>query len=82
MAVIENIGNGAKSALNVGLGLYKSVEARVQEIQSEIEQTYKELVVRGAADSSEVAVGIRSNLDRGIAAVRETQTKVESVVKK
>lgn len=82
MAVIENIGTGAKSALNVGLGLYKSVEARVQEIQNEIEQTYKELVVRGAADSSEVAVGIRANLDRGISAVRDAQAKVESVIKK
>ena len=89
MAVVETIGNGAKEALNVGLGIVKTLEAGaqdlqagVQKFQADVEKTYAELVARGAADSSEVAVGIRTNLDKGIAAVRDVQTKVEGAISK
>jgi hypothetical protein len=81
MSVSQTIETGANSALNVGLGVFKTVELAVQDIQASLGKTYSDLIARGAADNSEVAVNLRTGLDRGIAAVRDVQSKVEGALK-
>ena len=82
MAVKETIENGAREALNVGFGLFKTVEAQIQDLQSQIVKNYEALVAKGAADNGEVAATLRSQLDKGLSAVKDAQTKVEGAVKK
>lgn len=82
MAVAETIETGANSAINVGLGVFKTLEAVVLDLKSGLEKSYTDLIARGAADNSEIAVSLRTQLDRGIASVRELQSKVEGAIGK
>ena len=76
MAVVENIENGAREALDVGLGIFKTVEAKIQELQTQVVKGYDELVAKGAADNSEVAANLRTQLDKGMSAVKDASAKL------
>lgn len=82
MAVSENIEKSAHDALNVGFGLFKTVETQIQELQAQISKNYEALIAKGAADTSEIAANLRTQLDKGLAAVKDAQAKVDEVVKK
>ncbi|MCB1319861.1 MAG: hypothetical protein KDK34_06395 [Leptospiraceae bacterium] len=80
MAAMETLENGARDLLNAGLGAYRTVEARINEIQKQVEQNFSSLVNSGAADNSETTVQLRRYLDQGIAAVKNVQDRVNSAL--
>lgn len=82
MAAFETIETGARDALNAGLGLYKTVETQLRELQSTVTTNYTQLVTKGAADQSEPVVKLRSLLDQGLAQVKDVQSKVEAGLQK
>lgn len=66
--------------LNTGLGLLKSAEEKFGELRVQIETNYAELIARGAADQSETTAFLRGSLDQSLSAVKDGQTKVESLL--
>lgn len=67
--------------LNAGLGLFQTVQGRIDLLQKDIVTSYEGLVSRGAADKSAVVEKLRETVDQGFNAVRELQTKAPSAAK-
>jgi len=82
MAAFDTIETGARDALNAGLGLAKTVETQLRELQSTITINYTQLVSKGAADQSEPVVQLRTLLNQGLAQVKDVQSKVEASFQK
>lgn len=74
------IEQNAYDVLNAGLGVYQAVRNRVENLQKNIEDYYRDLVKRGASDQSEQVQKLRGGLDRGIETVREIQEKFQSTL--
>ena len=81
METLQAIETGAKDTLNAGLGLFRTVEEKLAEIQGQIVANYNGLVSKGAADTSEPVSKLRNGLDQAIAGVKDVQTKVEAQFK-
>ena len=67
--------------LNAGLGLFQTVQGRIDLLQKDIVSSFEGLVSRGAADKSNVAEKIRETVDQGFNAVREFQVKTDGAGK-
>ncbi len=77
---LETIEKGAKDLLNAGLGLFQVAAETAGKIQSNVATGYEELVGRGATDTSELVVSMRSNLDKGIDLYKDAQLKVQETL--
>lgn len=80
-ATIQTLEPGARDILNAGLGLFRTVEARLSEAQASVANAYTSLVNRGAADASPEVKKLHGLLDEGIARLREIQGRVAGAVK-
>lgn len=80
-ATIQSLEPGARDILNAGLGLFRTVEARVSELQAGLASSYTSLVNRGAADASPEVKKLHGLIDDGIARLREIQNRVAGAVK-
>ena len=74
MAAIEK---NLHDVLNAGLGLFQTVQGRIDLLQKDIVSSFEGLVTRGAADKGGVAEKIRETVDQGFNAVRDFQVKSE-----
>lgn len=73
---------GLRDVVNVGLGLFNSVAAKVDEIQKNLLKGYQDLVVRGASDKSSLAQTLRGGLDQGITTVKGVQGQFDTLLGK
>ncbi len=80
-ATIQTLEPGARDLLNAGLGLFRTVETRLNELQAGLAANYTSLVNRGAADASPEVKKLHGLLDEGFARLREIQERVSSAVK-
>lgn len=76
----QGIEQGLRDTLNVGLGLFNTVAAKVEQLQKDVLKGYQELVTRGAQDKSEVAQNLRTGLGQGITSVKDARSKIEGIV--
>ncbi len=83
MAVIDEIENGARRLMHAGIGVARTIEEQVAELQTNIEkvktdaqQAWEDLVLKGAKDNREDAANIRRKFDEGVTTVRQIQAKV------
>jgi len=70
----------AKEIINVGIGAVEAVKKIIDENTANMQNTFKELAAKGAADTSENAQKIREGVDKAIANVDELKTKVDGFV--
>ncbi len=81
MSVATDFEKNAREALNVGLGVFKTIESQVQAVQTQVTKGFQDLVNRGAADQSPVAANLRTQLDKGLSALKDAQVRVEGAIK-
>jgi len=70
----------AKEILNVGIGAIETIKKIIDENTANLQNTFKELAVKGAADQSESSQKLREGVDKAISNVEELRTKVDSFV--
>lgn len=57
--------------LNAGIGLFQSGKEGMEKAKTQLEQTYNELVSKGASDSSEASVKIRQSVDKILTDIKD-----------
>ncbi|MDF3821170.1 chemotaxis protein [Leptospira sp. 96542] len=57
--------------LNAGIGIFQSGKEGLDKAKTQLEQTYNELVSKGALDNSEASVKVRQSVDKILTDIKE-----------
>ncbi|TGN20418.1 phasin-related domain-containing protein [Leptospira idonii] len=57
--------------LNAGIGIFQSGKEGLDKAKTQLEQTYNELVSKGALDNSEESVKVRQSVDKILTDIKE-----------
>jgi ABC-type transporter Mla subunit MlaD len=70
----------AKDIINAGIGAVETIKKIIDENTANLQNTFKEMAAKGAADTSENAQKIRENVDKALGNIEELRTKVDGYV--